>query len=88
MLKRGGAWKEVDWQVALDFVARELKRIAERARRGHDRRARDASPDASKSCILLAKLARGLGSGNVDFRLRQSDFCGRRHDGPGRRGWA
>ncbi len=30
--------------------------------------------DRRKNSILLQKLMRGLGSGNVDHRLRQSDF--------------
>jgi len=75
MLKRGGAWEEVDWQVALDFVARELKRIRER--HGAASIGALATPHQTlEELYLLGKLARATASGNVDFRLRQSDFGG------------
>ena len=73
MLKRGGTWQEVDWKVALDFVAGELKRI----RDAHGAAAIGglATPhQTAEELYLVSKLTRGLGSGNVDFRLRQSDF--------------
>jgi NADH-quinone oxidoreductase subunit G len=73
MLKRGGAWKEVEWQVALDFVARELKRI--RDSHGAASIGALATPHQTlEELFLLGKLAREFASGNVDFRLRQSDF--------------
>src|SRR5580704_15342259 len=73
MLKRGGRWVETDWQMALEHVARELKRIRER----HGAAAIGAlvSPHATLEEMHLAqKLVRGLGSENIDYRLRQSDF--------------
>jgi NADH-quinone oxidoreductase subunit G len=73
MLKRGGVWQPVEWQVALDFVAARLKKILEQ----HGPQAVGAlsSPHQTlEELYLLQKLVRGLGSGNVDFRLRQSDF--------------
>jgi NADH-quinone oxidoreductase subunit G len=73
MLKRGGAWKEVDWQVALDFIAKELKRI--QGAHGAGAIGALATPHQTvEELYLLQKFVRGLGSGNVDFRLRQSDF--------------
>jgi NADH-quinone oxidoreductase subunit G len=73
MLKRGGAWEEVEWQVALDFVARELKRI--RDRHGASSIGALATPHQTlEELFLLGKLAREFASGNADFRLRQSDF--------------
>jgi NADH-quinone oxidoreductase subunit G len=73
MLKRNGSWQEVEWQVALDFVAKELKRI--KAAHGTDAIGALATPHQTvEELYLLAKLVRGLGSGNVDFRLRQNDF--------------
>ena len=73
MLKQGGAWKEVDWQTALNFVASELKRIA--AAHGAQAIGALATPHQTlEELHLLQKVVRGLGSGNVDFRLRQSDF--------------
>jgi NADH-quinone oxidoreductase subunit G len=73
MLKQSGSWQEVEWQVALDFVAAELKRIRD-AHGAHSIGALATPHQTLEELYLLQKFARGLGSGNVDFRLRQSDF--------------
>src|SRR6266536_962866 len=73
MVKRDGTWMETDWQSALEHVVRELKRIRER----HGDAAIGAlvSPHSTVEEMHLAqKLVRGLGSENIDFRLRHSDF--------------
>ncbi|MFT3757717.1 NADH-quinone oxidoreductase subunit NuoG [Thauera sp.] len=73
MIKQGGEWKRVDWQAALEFVANGLRGIA----KDHGPASIGAlgSPHATiEELYLLQKLVRGLGSDNVDFRLRQSDF--------------
>jgi NADH-quinone oxidoreductase subunit G len=73
MLKQGDTWSEVEWQVALDFVAKGLKRIKDGD--GPAAIGALATPHQTvEELYLLQKLMRGLGSGNVDFRLRQSDF--------------
>ncbi|HYH40964.1 MAG TPA: NADH-quinone oxidoreductase subunit NuoG [Burkholderiales bacterium] len=73
MVKRDGVWQPVEWQVALDFVASRLKDV--RSNHGADAVGALASPHQTlEELYLLQKLVRGLGSGNVDFRLRQSDF--------------
>ncbi|MGZ8196826.1 MAG: NADH-quinone oxidoreductase subunit NuoG [Burkholderiales bacterium] len=73
MLKRGGVWQPVEWQVALDFVAAKLKKIIEQ--HGAQSIGALASPHQTlEELYLLQRLVRGMGSGNVDFRLRQSDF--------------
>jgi len=73
MLRQGGTWREVEWQVALDFVATELKRI--RDQHGAASIGALATPHQTlEELFLLGKLAREFSSGNVDFRLRQSDF--------------
>jgi NADH-quinone oxidoreductase subunit G len=73
MVKQGGTWKEVDWSVALDYVSHALKDVV--ARHGATSVGALASPQATlEELYLLQKLVRGLGSDNVDFRLRQSDF--------------
>ncbi|MDP1717729.1 MAG: molybdopterin-dependent oxidoreductase, partial [Burkholderiales bacterium] len=73
MVKRNGQWLEVEWQVALDFVVTELKRI--RDEHGAQAVGALATPHQTlEELYLLSKLTRGMGSGNVDFRLRQSDF--------------
>jgi NADH-quinone oxidoreductase subunit G len=73
MLKQDGRWVEVDWPVALEYVAKGLHQIACNA--GAEQIAALATPHSTlEELYLLQKLVRGLGSGNVDFRLRQSDF--------------
>ncbi len=74
MVKQGGEWREVDWNVALDYVAHGLKDIARE--HGGDALAALAAPNATlEELFLLGKVFKGLGSGNVDFRSRQSDFA-------------
>jgi len=78
MLKQGGEWREVDWHVALEYTAHALREI--RAAHGGASLGALGSPHATlEELYLLQKLARGLGSDNVDFRLRQSDFSGDGH---------
>ncbi|MBP0624198.1 NADH-quinone oxidoreductase subunit NuoG [Cupriavidus consociatus] len=73
LLKQGGEWMETDWQTALEYVANGLAGI--KREHGADQIAALASPHSTlEELFLLGKLVRGLGSDNVDFRLRQSDF--------------
>ncbi|MFA9439475.1 NADH-quinone oxidoreductase subunit NuoG [Uliginosibacterium sp. sgz301328] len=73
MLKHGGEWHSVDWQTALDYVAKSLRGVA--ADHGADAIGALVSPHATvEEMFLVQKLVRALGSDNVDFRLRQSDF--------------
>jgi NADH-quinone oxidoreductase subunit G len=73
MLKQGGQWQEVEWNVALDYVAHGLRSIAKDA--GGDQIATVVSPHATLEEMYLAgRIARTLGSDNIDFRLRQQDF--------------
>jgi len=63
----------VDWNVALDYVAHGLKDVTRE--HGGDAVAALASPGSTvEEFFLLGKVMKGLGSGNVDFRPRQSDF--------------
>ncbi len=73
MVKQGGVWKEVEWNVALDYAAHALRDVAKN--RGADTMGALVSPHATLEEMFLArKLLHGLGSDNIDFRLRQSDF--------------
>ncbi len=73
MIKQDGKWLEVEWQVALEYVANGLRQIAHE--KGAEHIGALATPHSTlEELYLLQKLARGLGSHNVDFRLRQSDF--------------
>ena len=73
MIKEGGHWREVDWQVALEHVARGLSET--RFKFDPKEIGALASPHSTlEEMALLAKLVRAMGSDNVDHRLRQSDF--------------
>jgi NADH-quinone oxidoreductase subunit G len=73
MVKQGGEWKEADWNVALDYVSHALRDIVKND--GASAVGTLISPNATlEEMSLAAKLMRGIGSDNVDFRLRQSDF--------------
>ncbi|MFC5474318.1 NADH-quinone oxidoreductase subunit NuoG [Paraherbaspirillum soli] len=74
MLKQDGKWQEVEWQTALEYVAHGLRNI--RHEHGADAIAALGTPYSTlEELSLLQKVVRGLGSENVDFRLRQSDFA-------------
>jgi NADH-quinone oxidoreductase subunit G len=67
-IRRGAEWESSDWESALTLVAQGLKA-----------RAADCgflmSPSATLEELYLgARLARGLGSHNIDHRLRRRDF--------------
>jgi len=73
MLKQGGEWKSVDWQTALEYVANGLKQI--QAEQGAKAIGVIASPHSTVEELALAgALVRGLGSENIDTRLRAADF--------------
>jgi NADH-quinone oxidoreductase subunit G len=73
MLKQGGEWKTVDWQTALEYVANGLKQV--KAEHGAGAIGLLASPHSTLEELALAgALVRGLGSENIDSRLRQADF--------------
>jgi NADH-quinone oxidoreductase subunit G len=66
-----GNWKETDWQSALAAVADRLKALAP------ERVGFLANPSSTLEELgLLERIARGLGSANLDHRLRQLDFAG------------
>ncbi|MDH1335999.1 NADH-quinone oxidoreductase subunit NuoG [Comamonas thiooxydans] len=74
MLKQGGEWKEVDWQTALEYVANGLQQI----KNNHGASAIGAlvSPHSTVEELFLAgKLVRGIGSENIDYRLRNAEFA-------------
>ena len=73
MLKQGGQWQAVDWQTALEYVANGLRQI----KTDHGASAIGAlvSPHSTVEELALAgALVRGMGSENIDYRLRSADF--------------
>jgi NADH-quinone oxidoreductase subunit G len=75
MVKQGGQWLETDWESAMDYVARSLKTISSES--GPEAIGALAHPISSTEELhLLQKLVRGLGSNQVETRLRQTDVSG------------
>ena len=72
-VKRDGQWVDVEWEVALAHAADALKAL--QAQAGGDSLGFLASAaSTTEELYLLQKLARGLGSSNIDHRLREADF--------------
>jgi NADH-quinone oxidoreductase subunit G len=70
MVKKGGDWKPISWQDALQLAANKLKEAGSGL-------AALIAPNATLEEMYLAqKLVRGLGSNDIDSRLRQQDFRG------------
>jgi NADH-quinone oxidoreductase subunit G len=73
MIKHNGQWQETDWKTALEFAAGQLKDIT--TQHGGEALGVLVSPNSTmEEGYLIKQLANGLGSGNVDYRLRQTDF--------------
>src|SRR3984893_7681003 len=73
MVRLDGALRTVDWEVALTAAAEGLQKVA--AAHGGAAAGLLASPMATvEELYLLARIARGLGTANIDHRLRQLDF--------------
>ncbi len=73
MIKHNGIWQETDWKTALEFSAGQLKDITNH--HGSDALGVLVSPNSTmEEGYLIKQLAAGLGCGNVDYRLRQTDF--------------
>ena len=67
MLREGTEWRAVGWEAALEAAANGLRRAPSHGVL--------ASPSGSvEELYLLNRLVRGLGSHNIDHRLRQGDF--------------
>ena len=74
MLKQGGEWKDVDWQTALEYVANGLQQI--KSNHGASAIGALVSPHSTVEELFLAgKLVRGIGSENIDYRLRNAEFA-------------
>lgn len=72
-IKENGVWREVEWAVALDYVAEAMRKVIDV--QGVDKVAGLISPNATlEEQYLFQKVCRGLGTANVDHRLRQIDF--------------
>ena len=68
MIKVNGEWNETDWDTALEITAKGLQSAATDT-------GLLVSPNATlEEMSLVRQITEGLGSKNLDHRLRQSDF--------------
>jgi NADH-quinone oxidoreductase subunit G len=67
MVREGAEWKQVDWETALKRVADELR--AKASSLG----VLASASSTTEELYLLGRLARALGTSNIDHRLRQRD---------------
>ena len=71
MVKTNGEWKTVGWEEALQNVTQGLKAV------NSDKLGMLVSPNATiEEHYLLNQIAEGLGTTNIDHRLRRCDFTG------------
>jgi NADH-quinone oxidoreductase subunit G len=80
MIRVNGALEPVDWEVALTAAADGLQKTI--AAHGAASTGFLVSPMATvEEMYLLARIARGIGSGNIDHRLRQLDYRAQETEG-------
>jgi NADH-quinone oxidoreductase subunit G len=73
MIRENGEWQTVDWETALEAAVKGLQRVVSQS--GAAQLGALASPSSTlEELHLLERLVRGLGSANLDHRLRQQDF--------------
>jgi NADH-quinone oxidoreductase subunit G len=73
LVREGSDWKEVSWEVALQLAAEKLGKIAKDSN-GQQVGTLASATATLEELHLLARVTRGLGSNNLDHRLRRSDF--------------
>jgi len=79
MMKVDGEWCGVDWETALTATAQGLRDAVQE--RGAGAVGFLGAPTATtEELYLLGRVARGLGTNNIDSRLRQVDFRDQEHD--------
>jgi len=73
LIRVHGQWRETDWESALEFTVKGLQLAIRQY--GADQLAAVVAPTSTmEEGFLAQKLLRGLGSHNIDHRLRQSSF--------------
>jgi len=78
-IKKGGQWQDTDWQTALEATVVGLKKVRDEL--GPEAIMALLSPSSTtEEAYLLQKLMRGVGSNNIDHRLRQMDFAGQEQE--------
>ncbi|HTV77274.1 MAG TPA: NADH-quinone oxidoreductase subunit NuoG [Steroidobacteraceae bacterium] len=74
LLREGGSWTQVSWESALAVAVDGLRRHGDRIG------ALGSASATTEELYLLNRLTRGLGSSNIDHRLRMRDFSDQASD--------
>jgi NADH-quinone oxidoreductase subunit G len=72
MIRDKGEWRATDWETALNFAAEKLSATV-RQHGGEQLGTLVAPTSTLEEAYLAQRVTRGLGSNNVDHRLRRSD---------------
>ena len=67
-----GSWHEADWETALAAAAQGLREVAQHG--AHQLGVLGHASSTVEELYLLKRIAAGLGTANIDHRLRQRDF--------------
>ena len=73
MLRTSGIWEETDWETALAWTAESLRGIV-RQHTAAQIGALASPLSTLEELYLFSRVIRGLGSANLDHRLRRTDF--------------
>jgi NADH-quinone oxidoreductase subunit G len=73
MVKENGSWHEVDWETALGVVTNSLSTLKD-SNNANQIGAIASASSTLEELYLLQKFIRGIGSNNIDTRLKQADF--------------
>jgi len=82
LVREGDSWREVDWETALNLAAEKIATIAKPTNRQEANQfGALVSPTATlEEAYLTQRIARGLGSNNIDHRLQRADFSDQQFD--------
>jgi len=73
-IKVSGQWKEVEWDVALDFAVKGLNKHVLNNRKAHQLGGLASNTATTEEFYLMQKLLRELGCENLDYRLNISNI--------------
>ncbi len=73
LVKENGEWRESDWETALNRLVTATRELID-AHGAAQFGALASACSTTEELYLLQRLMRGIGSGNIDHRLRQVDF--------------
>ena len=73
-IKVAGQWKEVEWDVALDFAVKGLNKHVLNNRKAHQLGGLASNTATTEEFYLMQKLLRELGCENLDYRLNVNNL--------------